>query len=561
MNDTLSNTQQSRETIECDVLIVGAGPAGLSAALKLKLQANDAGKELSIIVLDKGAEPGSHILSGAVMDPRALNELIPDWQERGAPIKQPVTQDKLLLLTNEKCINLPDALIPDNFRNHGNFIVSLGNLIKWLAGQAETSGVDIYAGFSATEILYDQDTNIIGVVTGDMGRHRDGCKKEGFQSGIEILAKYTIFAEGARGSLAKELIKKFHLDTGKAPQSFSIGIKELWEVPSDQSHPGLVIHTTGWPLDKESFGGGFLYHLNDNKIALGLVVGLDYSNPWLSPFQEMQRLKTHPSIRKYIDRGKRIGYGARAINNGGIASMPDPCLPGGLLIGCNAGTLNASRIKGIHTAIKSGMIAADAIFNALLDNRKNDILTEYQTLLRQSWLWQELENGSNFKPWFKKGRVIGFIMTGIEHWLLPRMGIKKIPWRVKNNRPDNITLQPANKSQKKLYDKPDGKLTFDILSSVYLSNTWHDDDQPVHLKISDQNIPISINLDIYGGPEERYCPAGVYEFLQDSETQNMRLQINSQNCIHCKVCDIKDPKQNITWTTPEGGNGPNYTEM
>ncbi|OLX39464.1 formimidoylglutamase [Salmonella enterica subsp. enterica serovar Heidelberg] len=301
--------------------------------------------------------------------------------------------------------------------------------------------------------------------------------------------------------------------------------------------------------------------IDDNKIALGLVVGLDYSNPWLSPFQEMQRLKTHPSIRKYIDRGKRIGYGARAINNGGIASMPDPCLPGGLLIGCNAGTLNASRIKGIHTAIKSGMIAADAIFNALLDNRKNDILTEYQTLLRQSWLWQELENGSNFKPWFKKGRVIGFIMTGIEHWLLPRMGIKKIPWRVKNNRPDNITLQPANKSQKKLYDKPDGKLTFDILSSVYLSNTWHDDDQPVHLKISDQNIPISINLDIYGGPEERYCPAGVYEFLQDSETQNMRLQINSQNCIHCKVCDIKDPKQNITWTTPEGGNGPNYTGM
>ncbi|EPL1073554.1 electron transfer flavoprotein-ubiquinone oxidoreductase [Pluralibacter gergoviae] len=559
MNEKHPQAQPPRETMACDVLIVGAGPAGLAAAIRLKSLANEAGADLSVMVIDKGSEPGAHILSGAVMDPRALDELIPDWRARGAPLTQAVMQDEVLFLTRDRAMRTPDLLVPDNLRNHGNYIISLGNLVKWLAGQAEAAGVDIFPGFPATDVLYDDSGSVVGIATGDMGLHRDGTPKENFERGIEIRARYTLFAEGARGQLGKALIARFHLDDGKAPQSFSLGIKELWEVPAACSQPGLVIHTAGWPMDKETFGGGFLYHLNDNKVALGLVVGLDYPNPTLSPYQEMQRWKTHPAIRRHIAQGKRLGYGARAINNGGIPSMPTPCFPGGLLIGCNSGTLNASRIKGSHAAMKSGELAAEAVFEALQSGRQHDSLSAYQTRLQESWLWQELEQGSNFKPWFKKGRAVGMMMTGVEHWLLPRLGVKKAPWRVKNSVADHLTLRPADRCSAKIYDKPDGKITFDLPSSVYLSNTWHDEDEPVHLRLSDSAIPVAVNLETYAGPEARYCPAGVYEYVNEGDAP--RLQINAQNCVHCKTCDIKDPRQNITWTAPQGGEGPNYTGM
>ncbi|TNV10484.1 electron transfer flavoprotein-ubiquinone oxidoreductase [Buttiauxella sp. B2] len=561
MTDVSSASPSERETMGCDVLIVGAGPAGLATAIRLKTLAIAASQPLSVIVIDKGSEAGAHILSGAVMDPRALNELIPDWQQQGAPLKQAVTSEDVLLLSKRKAWRLPDWLVPDNLHNQGNYIINLGNLVKWLSDYAEKLGVDIFAGFPASEVLYNDDGAVIGVITGDMGRDREGHPKTDFQPGIEIHASYTVFAEGARGQLGKILIEHFQLDVGKAPPSFSLGIKELWEVPEHLSQPGLVMHTTGWPMDAETFGGGFLYHLDNHKVAIGLVVGLDYPNPWLSPFEEMQRLKTHPAIRQYLAGGKRLSYGARTINNGGVPSMPTPHFAGGLLIGCNSGTLNASRIKGSHTAIKSGIIAAEAIFAALSAGRRHDVLIEYQQHLKNSWLWQELTRASNFKPWFKKGRLIGLLMTAIEHWLLPRLGIRKAPWQLKHRQPDNTMLLPASQCHKKQYEKPDGILTFDIPSSVYLSNTWHEEAQPVHLKLKDQTIPLTVNYAFYAGPEARYCPAGVYEYLQDSTGQPPRLQINAQNCLHCKTCDIKDPCQNINWVAPEGGGGPNYNGM
>lgn len=561
MTDFSSTSPLARETMECDVLIVGAGPAGLASAIRLKTLADAAGQPLSVIVIDKGSEAGAHILSGAVMDPRALNELIPDWRQQGAPLKQAVTCEDVLLLSKHKAWRLPDWLVPGNLHNQGNFIINLGNLVKWLSDYAEKLGVDVFAGFPASEVLYNNEGVVIGVATGDAGRDREGHPKMEFQSGIEILASYTVFAEGARGQLGKELIEQFQLDADKAPPSFSLGIKELWEVPQRLSRPGLVVHTTGWPMDAETFGGGFLYHLDNNKVAVGMVIGLDYPNPWLSPFEEMQRLKTHPAICQHLVGGKRLGYGARTINNGGVPSMPTPCFAGGLLIGCNSGTLNASRIKGSHTAMKSGMIAAEAIFSALSAGRRHDVLIEYQHQLQQSWLWQELTRASNFKPWFKKGRLTGLLMTGIEHWLLPRLGIRTIPWQLKHHQPDHATLQPASQCQKKQYARPDGILTFDIPSSVYLSNTWHEEAQPVHLKLKDRGIALTVNYALYAGPEGRYCPGGVYEYLQDTAGQTPRLQINAQNCLHCKTCDIKDPRQNIRWVAPEGGGGPNYSGM
>ncbi|WP_454439736.1 electron transfer flavoprotein-ubiquinone oxidoreductase [Thauera mechernichensis] len=543
-----------RESMEFDVLIVGGGPAGLAAAIRLKQLATAKGQELSVCLIEKAAEIGAHILSGAVMDPKALTELIPDWKEQGAPLNTEVTEDRVLFLSETGARQAPNGLLPDCFVNHGNYIVRLGNVVKWLGEQAEAAGVEVYPGFAGAEILFDDKGAVKGVATGDMGLNRDGTPGSHHQPGMELHAKYTLFAEGCRGHLGKQLEAKFNLREGADPQTYGIGIKELWEVRPENHRPGLVVHTAGWPMDNATYGGGFVYHLEDNLVAVGYVVGLSYENPHLSPFEEMQRYKTHPEIRKYLEGGKRLAYGARAIAAGGLQSLPRLIFPGGALIGDDAGFLNAARIKGSHAAIKSGMLAAEAAFEALAKERERDALTAYPAAFRDSWLYAELHKTRNFKPYMKKGLYLGSLLFGIDQVVFRG----KTPWTLRNSA-DHDKLKPAADCAKINYPKPDGVLTFDRLSSVFLSNTNHEEEQPCHLQLKDGAVPIAINLAKYDAPEQRYCPAGVYEIV--NEEAGPRLQINAQNCVHCKTCDIKDPTQNINWVVPQGGEGPIYQGM
>jgi electron-transferring-flavoprotein dehydrogenase len=547
----------TRESMEYDAVIVGGGPAGLACAIRLKQLAADKGSEVSVCVLEKGSEIGAHILSGAVMDPRALNELIADWKDKGAPLNAPVSEDRFLFLTESSSYRTPNFLLPGCFKNHGNYVVSLGNVCRWLGQQAEALGVEIFPGFAAAEVLYDEAGGVRGVATGDMGIGRDGNKTDAWQPGMELNAKYTFFAEGCRGQLGKQLEHKFGLREGADPQLYAIGLKELWDIDPSKHQTGLVVHTAGWPLDARTYGGSFLYHLENNQVAVGFVVGLGYENPYLSPYEEFQRYKTHPAIRGFFEGGKRVAYGARAITAGGLQSLPKLTFRGGCLIGDDAGFLNASRIKGSHCAIKTGMLAAEAAFDALGAGRAHDRLEAYPQAFRASWLYDELHRARNFKPWMAKGLVVGSLMFGIDQVLLRG----KAPWTLRHAHADHETLVEKSAAQPIQYPKPDGVLTFDRLTSVSFSNTNHGEDQPVHLTLKDAAVPIAVNLARYDAPEQRYCPAGVYEIVHDDDGSNPRLQINAQNCVHCKTCDIKDPMQNIVWVVPEGGGGPNYPNM
>ena len=544
-----------REAMDYDLVIVGGGPAGLSAAIKAKQLAQSSGKDISVCLLEKGSEIGAHILSGAVMDPKALSELFPHWKEMGAPLETEVSKDQFLFLSADNSYQVPNWMLPECFKNEGNYIVSLANVTRWLGQQAENLGVEIFPGFPAAEILYNEQGAVCGVITGSMGLDKEGKPTDQFQLGMELRAKYTLFAEGSRGHLGKQLISQFSLDKDTDPQSYGIGIKELWEVEPSKSKPGLVVHTAGWPLESDTYGGSFLYHLGDNKVAVGLVVGLSYKNPYLSPFEEFQRYKLHPKIRATFEGGKRIAYGARALTAGGLNSLPKTVFPGGALIGCDAGFLNASRIKGSHAAIKTGMLAAQAAVAAINENRSADILSAYPAAFQNSWLHTELNQARNFKPWMSKGLYLGTLMVGLEQKLLGG----NAPWTVHIKHADHECLEPAAQHQPIIYPKPDGKLSFDRLSSVFISNTNHAENQPSHLTLKNDSVPVDINLKTYAGPEQRYCPAGVYEYVETDGKP--RLQINAQNCVHCKTCDIKDPSQNIIWVTPEGGGGPNYSAM
>jgi len=546
-----------RESMQFDIVIVGAGPAGLAASIRLKQLAAARGAELSVCLIEKGAEIGAHILSGAVMDPRALGELLPNWQADGAPLHAPVSEDRFYILSETEATRVPNRLLPKCFHNEGNYVISLGKLCRWLGEQAEALGVEIYPGFAGAEVLFDERGAVKGVATGDMGRLRDGSEGPAFQRGMELHAKYTFFAEGCRGHLGKQLIEKFALDRDAEPQTYGIGLKELWDVPPERHQAGLVVHSGGWPMASDTYGGGFLYHLENNQVAVGFVVGLGYRNPRLSPYEEFQRYKTHPEIRQFLEGGKRVSYGARALTAGGLQSLPKLTFPGGVLIGDDAGFLNAARIKGSHCAIKSGALAAEAGFAALAEERQRDELAAYPKAFRHSWLHDELHQARNFKPSMNRGLKLGSLMFGVDQLVFKG----KAPWTLHHAGADHAKLKPAADCPDIDYPKPDGVLTFDRLSSVFLSGANHEEDQPCHLQLKDAARPIGVNLARYDAPEQRFCPAGVYEILGDEDGANPRLQINAQNCLHCKTCDIKDPTQNINWVVPQGGEGPAYPNM
>jgi electron-transferring-flavoprotein dehydrogenase len=544
-----------RESMEFDVVIVGGGPSGLSTAIRLMQKAQADGHELTVCVIDKGSEVGAHTLSGAVIETRALDELIPDWKDLGAPLTTRGTQDEFLWLSETGARKMPT---PPQMHNHDNYIVSLGNVCRWLAEQAEALGAQIYPGFAAAEVLFHEDGSVKGVATGDMGVDRDGNKIDGlYEPGVELHAKQTVFAEGCRGSLSKQLIDQFNLRAGKDPQTYGIGIKELWEIDPAKHSEGKIVHSIGWPLTSDVYGGSFLYHLENNQVAVGFVIGLDYANPHLSPFDEFQRFKTHPAIRSTFEGGRRIAYGARALNEGGLQSIPKLTVPGAVIVGCAAGFLNVPKIKGTHTAMKSGMVAADTLYDAIKGGIGNGAeVTAYEDAMKASWVWPELHAVRNIRPAFHKGLLWGLINAGLETYIFKG----KAPWTL-HHKPDHSALKPAAQMPKITYPKPDGKVSFDKLTSVFISNTNHEEEQPCHLQLKDASVPLAVNLAVYDGPEQRFCPAGVYEYVEDEQTHDKRLQINAQNCVHCKTCDIKDPTQNINWVVPQGGGGPNYPNM